>query len=59
MTISELRDYLAVYVGNGFGNSLVEVCDSRENPLTDAVCINSALFIEEKDEEAIVVLQTG
>ena len=59
MTISELRDYLAKYYGEGNGDALVQVCDGRENPITDAVCIVSAVFIEEKDGDCFVVLQTG
>ena len=36
----------------------VEVCDSRENPITEAVCITGAVFLEVKDGDSIVVLQT-
>ena len=59
MTISEIRDYLARYVGEGKGDSPLLVCGKRDNPLTDSMCIEDAVFIENKDGEYMVVLQTG
>lgn len=59
MTISEIRDYLAKYCGDGKGDSLVLVCDQRYNPITDSVCIADAVFIESKNGDCFVVLQTG
>ena len=59
MTISEIRDYLAKYCGEGYGDTILMVCDKRDNPITDANCIADAVFIESKDGERIVVLQTG
>ena len=59
MTINEMRDYLAQYCGEGKGDATVLVCDKRDNPLTDGMCIAGAVFIESKDGGCIVVLQTG
>lgn len=59
MTITELRDYLAKYVGEGKGDSLVTVCDKRENPLTEGLCIVGSVFIEDSDGDCCVTLQTG
>lgn len=58
MTVNELRDYLAKYCGEGRGDALVLVCDERENPMTESVCIKDAVFIESKDGDCFVVLQT-
>ena len=59
MTISEIRDYLAKYCGEGYGDAPILACDKRDNPLTDANCVASVLFIESNDGERYVVLQTG
>lgn len=58
MTIAEIRDYLAQYVGEGKGDAPLLVCDKRDNPLTDSLCIEDAVFIESKDGEYMVVLLT-
>jgi hypothetical protein len=59
MTISEMRDYLAKYTGDGKGDAPILVCDKRDNPLTDGICIADAVFIECKDGGYMVVIQTG
>lgn len=59
MTINEIMDYLAQYCGEGKGDAPILVCDKRDNPLTDGMCIADAMFIENKDGEYMVVLQTG
>ena len=59
MSVYDLINYLQEQVDHGRGDSPVEVCDSRDNPLTEAVCITGAVFIEVKDGDSIVVLQTG
>jgi hypothetical protein len=58
MTIAEIRDYLAQYCGEGKGDSPVFVCDSRDNPHTDGVCIADIVFIETRSGDCKVVLQT-
>lgn len=58
MTISEIRDYLAKYCGEGKGDCEVLVCDERENPLADCVGIVDIVFIESKNGDPILVLQT-
>ena len=58
MTISEIRDYLAKYCGEGKGNAPVVVCDSRDNPLSDFVPIADIVFIETRSGDFKVVLQT-
>lgn len=59
MTVNELRDYLAKYTGEGKGDALVLTCDKRDNPITDSMCIADAIFVEHKDGDCMVVLQTG
>ena len=59
MTASELFDYLMESCDKGFGDAEVFVCDHRENPLSDGICVASVLRIEEKDGDRSVVLQTG
>ena len=59
MTVSEIRNYLAQYEGDGKGDAPVLVCDKRDNPLQDGLCLADAVFIEYKDGEYMVVLQTG
>lgn len=59
MKVSELRDYLAKYEGEGKGEVLVFVCDKQDNPITDGECLTDAVFIEHKDGDCMVVLQTG
>lgn len=59
MTVYDLVDYLKEHVDYGRGDSPVEVCDSRENPITESVCITGAVFLEIKDGDSIVVLQTS
>ena len=58
MTISEIRDYLAQYCGDGKGNSPVVVCDSRDNPQSDGMPIVDILFIETRSGDCKIVLQT-
>lgn len=58
MTIHELKDYLAKYTGEGKGDSLVVVCDKRDNPATDGSCIVDTVFLEWKDGDCRVVLMT-
>lgn len=58
MTISELRDYLAKYAGEGKGDMPVVICDSRDNPLSDFVPITDIVFIETRSGDCKVVLQT-
>ena len=58
MTISEIRDYLAQYCGEGKGEAPVLVCDSRDNPQSDGIPITDILFIETRSGDCKVVLQT-
>lgn len=58
MTISELRDHLAKYCGEGKGDAPLLVCDMRDNPINNIVEIDDILFMEWKDGECRVVLQT-
>lgn len=58
MTIAELRDFLAKYYGEGKGDAPLLVCDKRDNPITEGMCIADAMFIENMDGEYMVVLQT-
>lgn len=58
MTISEIRDYLANFCGEGKGDAPVFVCDSRDNPHTDGMPITDIVFIETKSGDCKVVLQT-
>lgn len=59
MTISELRDYLAKYVGEGKGDAEVQICKFGENPL-DAGCeIKDAAFLEWKDGDYLCVIEIG
>ena len=57
MTVNELRDYLAKYVGYGDGEADVMVCYKRDNPVADSNCIADAVFLEWKNGECAVVLQ--
>lgn len=59
MTARELFDYLMECCDKGFGDAIVIVCDNRENPLTDGLCVASALRIAEKGGDKTVVIQTG
>ena len=56
MTISELRDYLAKYVGDGKCNTLVCVCYERDNVITDSSCVKDAVYLEWKDGDSRLVL---
>lgn len=58
MTISEIRDYLARYCGEGKGDAQVLVCDGRDNPQSDGTPITDILFIETRSGDCKVVLQT-
>ena len=58
MTISEIRDYLAKYCGEGKGDSPVFVCDTRDNPHTDGMPITDIVFIETRSGDCKVVIQT-
>jgi hypothetical protein len=59
MTERELYDYLMQCCDRGLGEADVLVCDKRENPSTDSLCVAGALRIEEKDGDITVVLLTG
>ena len=59
MTVRELFEYMLQCDDNGFGSAEVLVCDNRDNPTTDGVCIMDALCVEWKDGASRVVLQTG
>lgn len=59
MTINDLRDFLAKYVGEGKGDAHVYVCDSRDNPTTDSLLLVDATFYEKKNGDYGIVLQTG
>ena len=59
MTVRELYEYLMQCDDSGFGKADVFVCDERENPLTDSLCVCGAIRIEEKDGEKSVVITTG
>lgn len=59
MTISELRDYLAKYVGEGNGNAEVLICKFGENPLEAEYEIKDAVFLEWKDGYCSVVIEIG
>ena len=59
MTISELRDYLAKYCGEGKGDTLVTACYAQDNPITDGNCVCNILFIESKSDDCLCVLQMG
>ena len=59
MTCQELFNYLMECCDKGFGDAVVIVCDRRENPLTEGVCVASALRIAEKNGDNTVVIQTG
>ena len=58
MTVNELRDFLAKYTGEGKGDALVTVCHSLENPLTDSLLIKDVVFLETKNGNCEIVLQT-
>ena len=58
MTISELRDYLARYVGEGKGDTRVAYANKSWNPVTESEDITNALFIEDKNGNCVIVLQT-
>ena len=57
MKINELIDYLTTYKDHGYGEGEVFVCNPNENPLSDAMEIESAVFIECKDGDFYIVLQ--
>ena len=59
MTARELYEYLMQCCDRGFGGADVLVCDKRDNPITDSICVADALRIEEKDGDSTVVLLTG
>ena len=58
MTVNELINYLTHYSDHGWHKADVVICDHRDNPLTSAVSIRDALFIESKDGDSYIVLQT-
>ena len=58
MTISEIRDYLAIFCGEGKGDLPVLVCDSRDNPQNDGMPITDIVLIETRSGDCKVVLQT-
>ena len=58
MTVRELYEYLMQCCDHGFGDAVVYVCDRRDNPLTDGICVADTLRIEDKDGKS-VVLETG
>ena len=59
MTVSELRDYLAKYTGEGKGDTTVLICDMRDNPLTSGMEIKDAVFLEWQDGDTTLVIQTS
>ena len=59
MTVRELYEYFMQCFDHGFCDAVVYVCDRRDNPLTDGICVADALRIEDKDGEKSVVLETG
>jgi hypothetical protein len=59
MTISELRDYLSKYVGEGKGDAEVQICKFGENPLEAGHEIKDAVFLEWKDGDYSVVIEIG
>lgn len=59
MTISELRDYLAKYVGEGKGFADVLICKMSENPLEAQNEIKDIVFLEWLDGDCTVVIQIG
>ena len=58
MTISEIRDYLAKFCGEGKGDTPVLVCDIRDNPQNDGAPIADIVLIETRSGDCKVVLQT-
>jgi hypothetical protein len=58
MTINELRDYLAKFTGEGKGDAVVRIANKEWNPLTESEDIVDAIFMEQKNGDAIVVLQS-
>ena len=58
MTISELRYYLARYVGEGKGDTRVAYANKGWNPITESEDITNAVFIEDKNGNCVIVLQT-
>ena len=56
MTISELRAYLAKYVGDGKGNTRVCVCYQRDNVITDSSAVMDAVYLEWKDGDSRLAL---
>lgn len=58
MTVRELYEYLMECCDKGFGDADVFVCDRRENPLTESLCVCGAMRIDYKDEEKSVVITT-
>ena len=56
MTISELRDYLAKYIGDGKGDTLVCVCYRRDNVITDSSAVMDAVYLEWKDGDRRLAL---
>ena len=59
MSINELRDYLAKYVGEGKGFADVLICQMSENPLTAKNEIKDIAFLEWQDGDCSVVIQIG
>lgn len=59
MTISELKDYISKYTGEGKGNAIVLICDMRDNPLTNGTPVKDAVFLEWKDGGCMFILQTS
>ena len=59
MTVSELRDYLAKYVGEGKGDAEVLICKFGANPLEAESEIKDAVFLEWKDGDYMCVIETG
>ena len=59
MKVIELYEYLMECCDKGFSDADVFVCDHRENPLTDSLCVCGAMRIDCKDKEKSVVITTG
>ena len=59
MTIAELRDYLAKYIGEGKGDTTVLVCRMSDNPLEVCKNIEDIVFQEWMDGDCTLVIQIG
>jgi hypothetical protein len=58
MNVREMIEYLTNYADHGYGEANIVTCYKHDNPLTDVNSIDDALFIESKDGDFYIVLQT-